>query len=202
MTNATDTEDPRVSRSRLAVMRAVVTLLEEEGASAITHQRVAERAGVGRATVYRHWPRTQDLVHDAIRSGGGIRLLSLPDGPLPERLRAGVRKLATDLRAPVTAALIATMLEQALWDDNVRQRRRELGERVVEEVSGALDTALERGEIARLPDARRFVAQILGPCMFTNLILDEAVSDALIHTVVDAAIAPLVTGEDFAASPR
>ena len=53
-------------RTRALVQDAVRDLFEREGAGALTHQRVAERAGVSRATVYRHWPQPVDLVVEAL----------------------------------------------------------------------------------------------------------------------------------------
>jgi AcrR family transcriptional regulator len=41
-------------------------LLVGEGPGAVTHQRVAQEAGVGRATVYRHWPRPEQLLLDVM----------------------------------------------------------------------------------------------------------------------------------------
>ena len=58
--------DPRAVRSREAMLAAARRLLAEEGLDAVTHQRVAQEAGVGRATVYRHWPRTDQLLLDAM----------------------------------------------------------------------------------------------------------------------------------------
>ncbi|MEV6622919.1 TetR/AcrR family transcriptional regulator [Amycolatopsis sp. NPDC051106] len=34
----------------------------ESGPTAVTHAQVADRAGVGRATVYRHWPQAEPLL--------------------------------------------------------------------------------------------------------------------------------------------
>ena len=57
--------DPRVERTRAAIREALVSLVEEEGMAGLTHQRVAERAHLGRATIYRHLPTPEDLVHEA-----------------------------------------------------------------------------------------------------------------------------------------
>src|SRR5581483_7919249 len=60
------TDDPRVQRTRAAVLRATIELMAEGGPEAITHQVVARRAGVGRATLYRHWPSAEELVFAAL----------------------------------------------------------------------------------------------------------------------------------------
>ena len=57
------TVDPRQARSRKAMLDAARELLAREGPAAVTHQRVARQAGVGRATVYRHWPRPEQLIY-------------------------------------------------------------------------------------------------------------------------------------------
>src|SRR6266566_1989586 len=60
--------DPRAARSREAILAAAYDLLAREGPGAITHQRVAQQAGVGRATVYRHWAAPEDLLRDVLFS--------------------------------------------------------------------------------------------------------------------------------------
>src|SRR6266705_779576 len=58
--------DPRAARSREAILAAAYDLLAREGPGAITHQRVAQQAGVGRATIYRHWADPEDLLRDVL----------------------------------------------------------------------------------------------------------------------------------------
>lgn len=57
--------DPRVARSRAAVLAATVDLLAERGWSGTTVEAVAERAGVAKTTIYRHWSGREALVLDA-----------------------------------------------------------------------------------------------------------------------------------------
>jgi len=51
--------------TRAAILDAARQVLFDEGWEALSHQRVAEVAGVGRATVYRHWPQRLQLLQDA-----------------------------------------------------------------------------------------------------------------------------------------
>jgi len=53
----------------------VIELIDEDGYDRLTIQDVADRAGVGLATIYRRWPTKQDLVVDALRS----KVVDLPD---------------------------------------------------------------------------------------------------------------------------
>lgn len=57
--------DPRVVRTRRDVLDATVAELVDGGWEAVTHARVAHRAGYSRATVYAHWPDRLSLAREA-----------------------------------------------------------------------------------------------------------------------------------------
>lgn len=183
--------DPRALRSRQAIIEAVTALLREEGPGAITHQRVAERAGVGRATVYRHWPRPHDLLAEAMDTTD-IPLIETTEGPLRDQLRTDLKRLADDLREPIVASVVSTLLQRAQWDDAARQRRHELSNRVVTKVRDALDAAVATGELRASPEPDEFAAQLLGPFLYRNLVQDKATDTDLIDRVVDGALAPWI----------
>lgn len=56
---------PRSEDARLAVLRAVDNMLVEEGYAAMTMKGIAERAGVGRQTVYRWWSSKAEILLEA-----------------------------------------------------------------------------------------------------------------------------------------
>jgi AcrR family transcriptional regulator len=60
--------DPRVERSRIVILRAAVEELGERGFGSFTIESVAARAGVGKSTIYRHWPDKLALIADAFET--------------------------------------------------------------------------------------------------------------------------------------
>ncbi|MDO8105643.1 TetR/AcrR family transcriptional regulator [Isoptericola sp. b441] len=90
--------DPRVVRSRAAVLAAATQLLATDGVAGTTIEAVAARSGVAKTTIYRHWPDQRALVRDAF----GVAL------PMPAAPDTGT--LAGDLLA------LATGLARALAD--------------------------------------------------------------------------------------
>ncbi|WP_343573472.1 TetR family transcriptional regulator [Mycobacterium sp.] len=63
-------EDVRITRTRADVARTAFDVLTGEGSEALTHARVAERAGYSKTTLYKHWPLKSDLAAlalDALR---------------------------------------------------------------------------------------------------------------------------------------
>lgn len=82
---------PRSVRADRAIVDATLEVFAESGAEGLCIERVAAKAGVGKATIYRRWPGKEDLLLDAI---GAMR------SPLPKPKGESVRE---DLAALVDA---------------------------------------------------------------------------------------------------
>ncbi|UED88053.1 TetR/AcrR family transcriptional regulator [Streptomyces profundus] len=57
---------PRNRHADTAILQATVTLLGESGFQGLTMDQVAQRAGVGRATVYRRWRSKEEMIISAL----------------------------------------------------------------------------------------------------------------------------------------
>ena len=66
---------PRAADRTPAILRAVIELIDEDGYDRLTIQDVADRAGVGLATIYRRWGTKKELVVEALRA----KVVDLPD---------------------------------------------------------------------------------------------------------------------------
>jgi AcrR family transcriptional regulator len=66
---APDAANPRVQRTRDRMLAAARELLAETGPAGLTYSMLAERAGVTRQTLYRHWPARSTLLTDMILEG-------------------------------------------------------------------------------------------------------------------------------------
>jgi AcrR family transcriptional regulator len=71
-----DAANPRVRRTRERILGAARELLAEVGPAGLTYSLLAERAGVTRQTLYRHWPARPALLLGLILEGA--------DGGYPE----------------------------------------------------------------------------------------------------------------------
>jgi len=82
---------PRSERAERAIIDAALGVFAESGTEGLCIEKVAARAGVGKATIYRRWPGKEDLLLDAI---GALQ------APLPEPAGRSVREdLVTVLSA-------------------------------------------------------------------------------------------------------
>lgn len=109
VTSATPT-DPRVARSRTRVLDAATAILVELGPRAVTVDAVAERSGVAKSTLYRHWASRQELLVDVMRAN--VPDVAPPDRELPfaDALRTLVHDLAVVLSDPEWRAIMPAMV--------------------------------------------------------------------------------------------
>ncbi len=144
MTAPTATEDPRIARSRAAVIEAAAELLAEEGMSGFSIDAVSRRSGVARTTIYRHWPESRELFFDAFRSFGGPP--PLPDtGSIRDDMVAYFRLLVDHLQESRAGSALPVLLDATLRDPTMR----ELHRRFVEERRAAHAPLAAPGHRAR-----------------------------------------------------
>src|SRR5512142_1327478 len=137
--------DPRAVRSRAAMLAAARELLAREGPSAVTHQRVARQAGVGRATVYRHWARSDQLLLEAM-SAVEMPFFREPRSPLRPWLHGQLRRLADELMVPAVAAITAALIQAPVREPAMEHRRATSVDAFTGQLSVALDFAVSVGE--------------------------------------------------------
>ncbi|MFI6763792.1 TetR/AcrR family transcriptional regulator [Micromonospora sp. NPDC050417] len=181
MSNSTD---PRVARSRDAILVAARSLLIEDGPAAVTHQRVAQQAGVGRATVYRHWPQAELLVHDVMASID-LPYFHEPQTPVRPWLYAQLRKLADEMVTPEVAAFTLTLVQGAVWNPHVAVRRDHCLNTLNNRLAAALALAVESGEFEISADPADLSAVLVGPLIYRAALQAEAVSSRMIDQLLD-----------------
>jgi AcrR family transcriptional regulator len=63
---STSALDPRIARTRQAVIEGVRTVIGRDGIQGLTYEAVAVAAKVSRTTLYRYWPTRDLLVRDGL----------------------------------------------------------------------------------------------------------------------------------------
>jgi AcrR family transcriptional regulator len=180
--------DARIAaRTRAAVHEALRSLFTEEGAAALTHQRVAQRAEVGRATIYRHWPRQVDLVTEA------LTVIEQPvfrsrEGPLRAWLGGELTRFAADLSEPAAIQFLATVIGTADQVRAVAGLRDDLLRRISAVLRSGLAQAEATGELGKRLDPDELLARLLGPVIFRVAIQQVAVDREFVDRLVDGAL--------------
>lgn len=179
--------DPRVTRSRQAALSAVQELLAEEGWTGVTHVAVAARSGVGRTTLYRHWPDVASLIHDAIEQRIG-QARTARTGDLRADLISELNGLRQLLHDPASEHTMRAVLERAPFDPAFASLKETLYRSGSGGFRGILEAAMARGEIRPDTDIPLAVDQLAGPLMyrrlFAGLDIDEKYAGAIVDSVL------------------
>ncbi len=180
--------DPRSARSRQAITDAARRLLLEHGPAALTHVRVAEASGVGRATVYRHWPRSDQLLAEAMEAVPMPFFDTPPDPgtPTADWVRSGLTSLARQLDLPDVRAVTTTLANAALWDAGVDARRDGFVRLLAHRLGTALEAARERGEVTPSAPADQAAALALGPLYYRATLERSPIGDDLVEAALQA----------------
>jgi AcrR family transcriptional regulator len=183
MATPVDGEDPRVARTRQAVREAVRSLVQRAGFEAVSHQQVAEEAGIGRATVYRHWPQRTDLLLDALaeveapqdwQSGGDLAV------DLTRELDRLRRALSSSPLVPELVALIG----RAEWDPELRETKKELLASGTAGLRRAIRAGIERHELPADLDLDATVARLAGPLFFQRVLAHAPLEESFVSRLV------------------
>ena len=112
-----------------AILDATATLVEEDGLLSVTMSRVAERSGIGRATLYKYFPDVEAILvawHERHVGGHLERLARIRDrgGDARERLGAVLGAYARVLHERHATELWAILHRE----EHVARARRQLGD--------------------------------------------------------------------------
>ncbi len=187
-TTATDslTDDPRIERTRAAVMKAAAELLMDGGTDKVTHARVASGAKVSRTTVYKHWPTRADLLRSTIEElGRSFPNRSELTGDVHHDLGLLLSNLVDDLRDEAHCQLIVMMMERSQYDDTVAAVRDDMvceGESLFEHV---LAGGIERGQLRADLDAKMAMALLAGSLLYMRFMSAESIDDQTLPRLID-----------------
>ena len=170
------------------ILCAARTLLEEIGFADLTIEGIAERAGVGKTTIYRRWSNKASVVLDAFIEAA-TKQLPFPDtGSVQEDLRLQMRRMVK-LMNGTEGRTIATLIGGAQADAELAEAfrsqwltaRREEARQIIKRGKG-------RGEIRADIDPEVLLDALYGPLYFRLLIghapLTPGYADKLVRLVM------------------
>jgi AcrR family transcriptional regulator len=161
---------PRSEQARSAILRSTLKILGESGFSDLTIEDVAERAAVGKATVYRWWPNKGALIADAFASSTTRRLRFPDTGSLGTDMSRQMRQLVKVFSSPrgriVSAILAAGQSDKELiaaFRERFLKPRRQ-------EAYATLRRGIQRGELREDVDQDLLLDSLYGPIYMRFLI--------------------------------
>lgn len=186
---------PRRASAGEAILEATLALLAERGFQATTIEAIADRAGVGRNTIYRRWASKEELIADALHELTANLDVFEATGDLRSRLLERVRDLVRVFSDPLFGRILPVVLGELQRNPTFA---RVYAERVVHPRRRALvdllTDARDRGELRGDVDVEQ-VADLLGGPPFLRLLplglppVGDRYAEELLETIWDG-IAP------------
>lgn len=187
--------DPRVMRSKAAILDACSELIAEEGFDGVTIEAVAARSGSAKTTIYRHWPSREALLIEAFGTCASPPPASPDTGSTRENLVVVLGGLARKLSDAGWCATLSSLLDASgrdpelarLHSETIAERRRPL--------TDVLERGMATGDLPATLDVERAVALLAGPVFYRAMISREPVDADFVAGVVDAALPALRAAE-------
>jgi AcrR family transcriptional regulator len=181
---------PRSEEAHQAILDATLELLVEVGFSALTVEGVAQRAGVGKATIYRRWNSKLPLVVEAFSGLPGFE--EVDTGSLRRDL---TETLETYLEA-FNSSSLSTVFPSLAGE---RKHNPELS-KLLEPVARArrepfvriFERARDRGEISEAVDIDLAADLVVGPISVNLFFRGGTLHPRLVEPIVDLALSGIL----------
>ena len=183
--------DPRIERSRQVILAAALAELGAAGYGGFAIESVAARAGVGKSTIYRHWPDKLALIADAFRQLQDERDPELETGTPREKLARILRHVADVVVDSPFGTCLPAMIEAAERDPALRRFHHRFQAEARKPTVALIAAGIASGDFPADRDPELATQALLGAIFFRRLMtatpFTPAEAGALIDTVLGSA---------------
>lgn len=184
----------RTAAVRAAVLRAVADMLVASGLAGLEIPLIAERAGVGKSTVYRRWGTVPALVADLLRDMAETSVRRADTGSLRGDLHANAELVRRTLSDPRQGRLFKAIIAAATCDDRTAEALAEFYRRRIAEWSACVEDAIRRGEAPTGTDATAVIGQVSAPLYYQFLTSTTPLTTSDARRAANAALAAVDAG--------
>lgn len=182
---------PRSTDATEAVRAAALALAYEGGVHFATVERMAERSGVAKSTIYRRWPNAASAVMDAFLDDIAPSIPYRRMARVEDTFVAAVKQLVAALKGRrgdllrhlLGAAQSDALLQQAFWDNWIGPRR--------DQAMEVIAHAQAAGQLPADIDADALVDAIFGAVYYRLMIpyqeLSAAYAESMVRLVFEGA---------------
>lgn len=179
--------DPRVERSRRIVIDTTLALLVQRGLDHLTMETIADRSGVSKATIYRHWACLDDVLEDAIGNVSRRADVSVIDGTVEARIEHAMVRLIAHFQDPETLPAYEALLQLSRRATRFAKVRNDVRRRLTGPLTRIVEKAIRQEQLQSDAAPNEIVGEILGPLIYRALVgqpLHSAASRELSTAVV------------------
>ena len=177
---------PRSEEAHQAILDATLALLAEVGFSALTVEGVAQRAGVGKATIYRRWSSKLPLVVEAFGALPGFE--DVDAGSLEQDLKETLKKYLEAFNTTALGTVFPSLAGERAHNPELSKMIEPVARARREPFVRIFERARQRGEIADDVDLGLAADLVLGPISVTLFFRGGVLSPRMVDPIVDLAL--------------
>lgn len=178
--------DPRLDATRTRALEAALTLLQAKGVLAVTHAAVSAQTGISRSTLYRHWPKLEELRNASFaRAATGPKNVPRTNGPLRTDLTWMLGNLMTALNETPWGKIAPQVIAIAATEEQTRSMLRNWIEDRSSDVNSVFDAAIARGEVKADAPIQQMVEMAIAIPYFRKLVAGSELDREWLDAHVD-----------------
>ena len=185
--------DPRVERSRHVILEAALAELGQVGYGAFTIESVAARAGVGKSTIYRHWPDKLGLIADAFQTFHRESGPDIANGTARARVERVVRHVAEVVAGSTFSACIPALIDAAERDRDLRRFHYRFQREARRPLIGLIADGIARREFRAEIVPELAAVALLGAIFYRRLMSGEPLGPERAPELVTTVLGPSPT---------
>jgi len=177
----------RTSRVRSAVLDTALHVLADVGYPELSIERIAERSGVNKTTIYRRWQTKESVLAAAIDNfATDVFPISASDS-IEKDLHTFGRLLVDFLTndSSTIAGVVRALFSDAAREPQIAELKRTFFASRHREAASLVEAAVKRGELPADTDSRELIGLIAAPIYYRKLVTEETLD----HAVADQAAA-------------
>ncbi|WP_158562796.1 TetR/AcrR family transcriptional regulator [Marinitenerispora sediminis] len=184
----------RSARVNEAVLDAVLDEIVESGYAKLSFERVAARAGVHKATLYRRWANKEELLAEALLAHTGSAVPMPDTGSLREDLRRLTHAIAANISSPDGQGLLRTLVSDAGRVPEIAGAARTFWSERFALAGAVVGRGVERGELPPDTDVAFLIERLIAPLFLRVLVTAEPIDAAYADRIVDALLDSATAG--------
>ena len=153
-----------------ALHRALFEEWAETGYAALRMDRIAKRAGVGKAALYRRWKSKRELAYEAVNATA-LTITPIPDtGSFEDDVHAITRAFAIVLRHSLVRRILPDLHAERARSDELADLIEQVTRDRRAQATILIERAIERGELSEETDQQLALDLLIAPLYWSIIV--------------------------------
>jgi AcrR family transcriptional regulator len=157
----------------MVILKAAVDELGDVGYGGVTIESIAARAGVGKSTIYRHWPDKLGLIADAFETFHEQMVPDLGDLPVRDAVALLLGHVAEVVVESTFSRCIPALIEGAERDERLREFHHRYSAERRQAIIDLISRGIRDGDIEKSVDSELATTALLGAIFYRRLMTSQ-----------------------------